>query len=106
MICVVRHEAPRIVSPSCLQVYASTTASALATPPPFLPARQLVAFLRVGVISAGTYQRVVLEVPSAALVLTNSTLGRSLLSGQYTLTVSRGYGEVLTAPLAVQVPSA
>ena len=83
------------------QVYATATnLEATPQPPGALPARQLVAFARVAVSAQGSVG-VVIQVPAARLLLTAADGSRALYDGAYTLSVSRGHGDTLGAPLTV-----
>lgn len=82
-----------------VQVYATATALSPASPAA-LPARQLVAFERVHVPAASSLQ-LSIQVPASRLLLTGADGSRSLFNGSYVLTVTRGHGAELQAPLSV-----
>lgn len=86
-----------------IQVYVLPTAASLVPPPPFTPTRFLVGFQRVS-LAAGASVAVPLTLDAqSAFTLTRDALGsRGLVSGAFTLAISRGVsGDELTVPVTV-----
>ena len=87
-----------------IQVYIVPNATTLAPAPPFVPTRYIVAFSRTNV-AAGAFASVDITVDLVdALTITADVFGaRTLVSGAYTLAISRGVaGDELTIPVTVR----
>ena len=87
-----------------VQVFVVPNATTLAPAPPFVPTRYIVAFARVAVAARARADVDIVVDLVDALTITADVMGaRTLVSGAYTLAVSRGVaGDELAIPVAVR----